>query len=148
MIEVWFDGACEPVNPGGTVSCGVVVQQDGATIWEHSDVVVPPNGCQTSNNLAEYAGFATALRYLLEADLTGERIAIFGDSQLVIKQMMGRYRIQKGAYVPLALHAKRLMEQFVRQPMLMWIPREQNTEADRLSKAPLIAKGIAIRLGR
>ena len=31
LIEAWFDGACEPVNPGGTASYGVIVTRNGET---------------------------------------------------------------------------------------------------------------------
>jgi ribonuclease HI len=49
----YFDGACEPVNPGGTASFGAVIFEDDRQIWECSDLYQPPEGHQTSNNVAE-----------------------------------------------------------------------------------------------
>ena len=36
LIECWFDGACEPKNPGGYASYGVIVKVDGRKVWEAS----------------------------------------------------------------------------------------------------------------
>jgi ribonuclease HI len=35
-IEVWYDGCCEPVNPGGHAAAGVVIKRDGHVIWQES----------------------------------------------------------------------------------------------------------------
>src|SRR5215831_16782417 len=137
MIEAWFDGACEPVNPGGTASYGVIIMQNGETLHECAAVYAPPDGGQTSNNVAEYAAFIAALEYLLDNALTSERVVIRGDSNLVVQQMLGNWAIRKGAYVPLARHAQQLLRKCPVQPELRWIPREENEEADRLSKAAL-----------
>jgi len=69
-------------------------------------VYAPPDGGQTSNNVAEYAAFIAALEYLLDNALTSERVVICGDSNLVVQQMLGNWAIRKGAYVTLARHAR------------------------------------------
>lgn len=38
MIEAFFDGCCEPVNPGGTAAYGAVILKDGKKIWEASEL--------------------------------------------------------------------------------------------------------------
>jgi len=111
-------------------------------------VYAPPDGGQTSNNVAEYAALIAVLEYLLDNALTSERVVIRGDSNLVIQQMIGNWAIRKGAYVPLAKHAQQLLRKFPVQPELRWVPREENEEADRLSKAALAKRGVAVRLGR
>jgi ribonuclease HI len=57
----WFDGACEPVNPGGTASCGVVVKGEDGTVLLRDHGVVG-KGKVMSNNLAESAAVRQILR--------------------------------------------------------------------------------------
>jgi ribonuclease HI len=57
----YFDGACEPINPGGTASYGALILQAGEPIWMSSEIFRPENGNQTSNNLAEYSGLIAVL---------------------------------------------------------------------------------------
>jgi ribonuclease HI len=84
--------------------------------------------------LAEYAGLIAALRYLLDAGLNRERVLVHGDSQLVINQMFGRWRIKGGCYADLAREAKTFLAQF---PNVTgkWVPRHRNSIADELSRA-------------
>jgi ribonuclease HI len=137
VITAHFDGACWP-NPNGAASYGAIIRRDGRTLWRTACQPVPDRGAGTSNNLAEYAALVAVLRYLLGAGLSGERIVVIGDSQLVIRQMFGqrRWRIKAGCYVELAHEAMRLLAQF---PYIegKWVPRASNTTADALSKAAL-----------
>jgi ribonuclease HI len=103
-IIVHFDGACDP-NPNGAASFGVIICRAGRTIWQASEAA-PDRGKGTSCNFAEYAGLIAALRYLLDAGLNRERVLVHGDSQLVINQMFGRWRIKGGGYADLAREAK------------------------------------------
>ena len=143
----YFDGACEPVNAGGTAAYGAVIMQEGHHIWECSELFYPAQGKEheTSNNLAEYCGLIAVLEHLLSLGAQQEPIMVYGDSQLVIQQMFGRWNIKAGIYVPYALKAKELCQIF---SMLsgQWIPRQQNTVAHALSKAPLKAAGVEFRL--
>lgn len=154
MIKAYFDGACEPVNPGGTASFGAVVFINGERVWELSKLFVPKKGKekQTSNNVAEYSGFIAILEYLLEKKLNKKKIQVYGDSRLVLCQTLMpdptwgvMWRIKKGFYVPLAYRAKELLEKF---PKIegYWIPREENSIADELSKAELIKAGIEFKI--
>jgi len=154
MIEAYFDGACEPVNPGGTAAYGVVVYKDKKRIWQQSKLFVPMRGREkeTSNNVAEYSAFLSLLHYLLDHKLNEEKIIVYGDSMLVLCQMLmdhpewhKRYRIKRGFYVGLALQAQMLMWRFPKMEG-HWIPREKNTIADELSKAELIRAGVQFRI--
>ena len=146
-IVAYFDGCCEPVNPGGIASFGAVIFMDNKRIWDCSKVFYPVKGKEeeTSNNVAEYNGFIEILNYLKSKKLNKKQITIFGDSKLVIEQMFGDWRIRKGFYVPFALSAKKMLIDF---PKLkgIWIPREQNTIADELSKAELVKAGIEFKI--
>ena len=102
----WFDGACGPVNPGGTATFGVVVRNGNGTalLKEHGLV---GNGSGMSNNVAEYAGVLQVLKYL--APRLPGRVTIHGDSNLVINQLNGKWRIRKGLYLSIAMEAKELL---------------------------------------
>jgi ribonuclease HI len=102
----WFDGACEPLNPGGTASFGVIVKgADGTVLLREHGVV--GKGKAMSNNVAEYAGVLHILKYL--GSRPPGRVMIHGDSNLVINQLNGKWRIKKGLYLPMALEAKALL---------------------------------------
>jgi ribonuclease HI len=130
----WFDGACEPVNPGGTASFGVLIKDNDATVLlkEHGSV---GKGKDMSNNVAEYAGVRQILKYL--APRPPGRVTIHGDANLVINQLNGKWRIRKGLYLAIAIETKQLLA-YLRglgwQINLRWIPRDQNEECDRLSR--------------
>lgn len=146
-IVAYFDGCCEPINPGGTASYGVVIQKDGETIHEASKVFLPEKGREreTSNNVAEYSGFRHILEWLIGEALNEAEIKIFGDSNLVIQQMFGSWRIKKGLYTPIAWRCCELLKEFTKISG-HWIPREQNALADKLSKEELIKAGIKFRI--
>jgi ribonuclease HI len=130
----WFDGACGPVNPGGKATFGVVVKaRDGTVLLREHGYVGQGSGM--SNNVAEYAGVLQVLKYL--APRPPGRVTIHGDSNLVINQLRGKWRVRKGLYVSIAIEAKALLAHLHGlgwQLNLCWIPRAQNKECDKLSK--------------
>jgi len=137
MLTCFFDGACGPKNPGGTCAFGAIVYRHGVPIWEHAGVHVPEIEGQTSNNLGEYLAFEAVLDWILEGKLDFEEIKIFGDSQLVVQQMTGKWRLKGGTYIDVARRSQEKLSRFRSPPLIKWIPREQNVEADKLSKRHL-----------
>lgn len=153
-ITAYFDGCCEPINPGGTASYGALVLIDNQRVWQASQIVSPEEGREkeTSNNVAEYAGLISLLEYLLSRNLQNEPIQVYGDSRLVIYQMFGdpklngkRWKIKRGYYTPLAYRALELLKRFSSLKG-DWIPREENALADELSKAELLKAGISLKI--
>jgi len=141
MIEVYFDGACEPRNPGGTGTYGYAVYRNGQIIKTGYGCVGRGEGI--SNNLAEYSGLCAALRWLKTQGLEHEDILIKGDSMLVIQQMLGSWKIKNGAYVEKAYETQELLGEF-QYSDLEWIPREENDVCDRLSKIALKERGVKV----
>jgi ribonuclease HI len=137
ILKAYFDGACDP-NPGGTAAYGAVILHRHQRIWKCSELYYPPAGHEkaTSNNIAEYCGLIAVLEWLTENEHYDAKIRIFGDSNLVINQIFGSWRIKRGLYVPLAHWAKALVRPFT-DIEGRWISRSENTIADRLSKIPL-----------
>lgn len=143
----YFDGACEPYNPGGTASYGAVVFHNSEPVWKCSEIYTPELGHErdTSNNIAEYAAFIALLEWFADQNLFDADILIHGDSQLVIQQMFGDWKIKNGLYAPLALEARKLVAQF-KNIRGEWIRRDRNTIADELSKDALKQAGVRLRL--
>ena len=130
MIERWqgwFDGATNP-NPGERGIGGVLKGPAGQRI-EIAEAIG-----WGSNNEAEYA----ALIAVLDAAITAQvqAIDVYGDSQLVIKQVSGEWLINAKGLVPLCRSVLDLMVQ-IPSVKLHWVPRDQNVEADALSKRAL-----------
>jgi ribonuclease HI len=130
----WFDGACEPVNPGGTASFGVVIKDNAGKVLLKDHGIVG-KGKDMSNNVAEYAGARRILKYL--STRPPGKAVIRGDAQLIVNQLEGRWRIKRGMYVPIAMETKGLLAALRGlgwEINFCWIPREQNEECDALSK--------------
>lgn len=130
-ICCFFDGACYPVNPNGTMGIGCMVLIDKETDVPHTQTFPPEEG--NSNNVAEYMALSWVLNFLIENNLTDKKIFIYGDSNLVISQMNRQWKIKKGLYFEYAMECFDLMNKF-KDITLRWIPREENTWADNLSK--------------
>lgn len=141
MIEAFFDGVCEPRNPGGHAAWGVLVKQDGATVFGAGGYV--GNGSRMSNQVAEYAAVAIALR---EVAKYNDIATIHGDSMLVICQLRGTWEVHGGLYVPYYKAAFALYDPLRARVNLDWIPRERNSECDEFSKKVLRDMGIVFRI--
>lgn len=139
----FFDGCCEPKNPGGTAGYGAVIFKSGKRIWEKSGMI--PASPQTSNNVAEYLAFNAILDWFIENGLTTTPILMKGDSNLVIQQCFGTWRIKQGFYVPLARQAREKVKKF-RALTGTWISRDLNSIADELSKTELHSAGIEFKI--
>lgn len=148
MTQLYFDGACEPVNPGGTASYGYWLEKDGKKIAEGSGIVGSGEGM--TNNVAEYTGLLGGLKKFREAGIQ-DKLLIHGDSNLVISMVAKKWgwNRKKTKWVPHddMPHLKVLLDRTLTlleglDYELAWIPRERNAVADRLSKKPLIAAGI------
>jgi ribonuclease HI len=128
VLEVFIDGLAEPTNPGvGTF--GFVIYRDGRRVKEGYGFV----GERVSNNLSEYHALCEALRWILERGWREEEVIVKSDSLLLVNQMSGRWRVRGGLYAPKYLEALRLAREFERISFA-WIPREENAEADSLSR--------------
>jgi ribonuclease HI len=139
----WFDGACEPVNPGGKATFGAIVKDRTGTVL-HREHGYVGKGRAMSNNVAEYAGVLHVLKYL--TPFPPGRAIIHGDSNLVINQLSGKWRIKKGLYLSIAIETKELLA-YLRglgwQFSFCWIPREKNEECDVLSKMAVTSSSRA-----
>jgi len=84
---------------------------------------------RATNNAAEYQGLLEALRLAAERGAT--EVEIRADSELVVRQMEGRYRVRHAALIPLYDEAARRARGFARF-RIVHVPRAENRVADRL----------------
>jgi len=128
MITIYFDGLCRPRNPGGTATYGYVIYKDGKKVKSGSGVI--GSGAGMTNNVAEYSALQRAAEWV-NRNGDDDEIVIKGDSRLVIHQMNGTWQIKSETSQKFVPEICRLLEG--RKTRCIWIPREQNAEADLLS---------------
>lgn len=143
----FFDGACEPVNPKGNLGIGaIVLNKHKEPILQYSKYIKAEElSFNTTNNIAEYLGLFAVLQFLLVEKLNHEKIVVCGDSKLVIMQMKGEWKANGGAYIPYLEKARERASLFTNIDY-RWIPREQNSAADKLSKTAMIENGCEFRI--
>jgi probable phosphoglycerate mutase len=124
MITAYTDGGARG-NPGPAGYGVHILDADGNTLAE----LVGPLGHAT-NNVAEYSGLIAALQWACDHGHTRMRVRM--DSELVIKQMRGEYKVKHAGLQALHADAKRLVARLDRVT-LEHVRREQNKVADGLS---------------
>jgi ribonuclease HI len=154
----------EPSNPGGHAAYGALVKVNGETKFSEGGYVC--HGPTASNNVAEYSGMLSVLRWL-DANAGPEPIEILirGDSKLVINQLAGAWNTNctkcgkplkrcfcgqttPGLYYPIYEKARDLLAVLKTRYKikLTWIPRDENAICDVLSKKVLLDMGIVFRI--
>lgn len=130
-LLIHIDGGCRG-NPG-PAGFGVYVQNgqgaEVAQLYGYLGV--------TTNNVAEYQGLIHALRFALEQG--ARRVHVFSDSELVVKQIGGKYKVKHPGMIPLHREASDLLRRF-ESWSVDHVRREQNVEADRLANRALDEK--------
>lgn len=132
---MYFDGACQPKNPGGVASWGIVIvnPEDGRILHKEHGIVV--DSTPTTNNLAEYSG---CLMGVIKAkDLGVSRILIRGDSQLVINQIQDLWNCNSDTLRKYKEEIQGVLKNF-ENVVYQWIPREKNSVADSLTNEAYI----------
>jgi len=123
-LVVNIDGGARG-NPG-PAGYGVVIEDEsGKRIDSLSEYL----GAQT-NNFAEYSGLIAALEYGLKHGYTA--IKVRSDSELLVKQIKGEYKVRSEALVDIYREAKDLIRKY-KSFQIRHVYREQNREADRLA---------------
>ena len=126
-LDIFSDGACSG-NPG-PASIGVVIQENGTTIKTISESIG-----EATNNIAEYKALVCALNEAL--NLKADKAVVHTDSELLFNQLRGTFKVKNENLKNLLDELHRLCKIF-KQVEVKQIPREQNTEADKLAKSAL-----------
>ena len=125
---IYTDGASKG-NPG-PAAIGAVIK-DGAA---GPVVTISRRIGRATNNQAEYRAVIAALEAALEH--SARQVLLYSDSELIVKQLKGHYRIKNEGLKPLFRRAERLIAR-LDSFHIRYIPRSRNREADRLANAAL-----------
>ncbi len=118
-------------NPGPAAYGYVLEAEDGTVLASHGEHI----GSAT-NNVAEYSGLVAGLRKALELQVP--EVEVVSDSELMVKQMRGEYRVKNEALRALFAEADRLARA-VGSVQYRHVKRAHNEEADRLVNEALDA---------
>ena len=127
-VIIFTDGAAES-NPGPAAIGATIKDEQGRPITSISQGIG-----RATNNQAEYRAVIAALEKAIR--LGAEQVDIRSDSELVVKQISGKYRVKNAALKPLYQQVKQL-QSLLEGFTITHIPRQQNTEADRLANIAL-----------
>jgi ribonuclease HI len=116
-----------PSNPG-TGTYGYLIYDGDRKIAEGSGLA----GRNVTSNFAEYTALAEALKKLKSLRIEGD-IFVRSDSKLLVGQLSEGWKVKGGMYVGKLKEVKDLMKEFG-SISFEWIPREQNQEADLLTR--------------
>lgn len=131
VLHLHIDGASRS-NPGEAGFGVYVTTPEGKELAELYGYLGP-----ASNNVAEYQALIHALRYALAQG--ARRVSVFSDSELVVRQISGAYRVKHPAMIPLHREARDLIRRF-EECRVSHVRREDNREADRLANRALDEK--------
>jgi len=128
--RLYTDGGARG-NPG-PAAYGLVLEADDGTILAAEGEAIG----EATNNVAEYRGLVAGLARA--AELAVPEVEVRSDSELLVKQMRGEYRVKNPALRTLSLEAARLAREIGRVHYVH-VPREKNELADRLVNEALDA---------
>ncbi len=121
---IWVDGAARG-NPGPASIAAIIKGEDGEILARISQRI----GI-TTNNQAEYQALIAALEKAISLGI--RHVYVNSDSELMVKQLNGKYRVKNAHLKPLyqkVIQLQSSLETFT----IRHIPREQNREADKLA---------------
>ena len=121
---LYTDGAARG-NPGPAGAGAYICTEKGEAVAEIAEYLG-----ETTNNVAEYKGLLYGLEKLVE--LGAKEVEIRADSELMVKQLNGEYRVKHPNLIPLYREAQALLRK-IPSVTIKHVRREQNLDADRLS---------------
>lgn len=130
-VNIFVDGASRG-NPGNAGIGVFITTQEGKVLKAFGKYLG-----KTTNNVAEYNALVAALEEAFAMGATD--IKIFADSELMVKQITGAYKVKNAGLLPLFKEAKTLLMKFNRYDIIH-INREKNIEADRLANQAIDLK--------
>ena len=118
-------------NPGPAAIAAVVATPDGEILEEGSETIGP-----ATNNVAEYRALLLGIE--LAVAQRAREVELVGDSELIVRQVKGEYKVKDATMRKLHAEVKRALQPFERWT-IRHVRREQNAEADRLVNSALDA---------
>jgi len=134
-LRLHVDGASRG-NPGAAGFGVHVTGDDGSEVASLYGYIG-----KATNNVAEYQALLHGLRFALGRGAS--RVEVFSDSELLVRQVEGRYRVKSPGLQPLHREAKSLLARFERA-RVVHVPRERNREADALANRAVDERGSSL----
>ncbi|GAB5046294.1 ribonuclease HI family protein [Thermodesulfovibrio sp. TK110] len=121
--QLYCDGASRG-NPGDAgIGCLIILDNKKIEISEYIG--------RTTNNVAEYTALIKGLEEALKQKV--QEIEIFSDSELLVRQINGVYKVRNKKLIPLYEKVKELLNKF-KKYQIFHVYREENSVADKLAK--------------
>jgi ribonuclease H / adenosylcobalamin/alpha-ribazole phosphatase len=130
--KLWTDGGARG-NPGPAAYGYVLEAEDGTVLAAHGEAIG-----QATNNVAEYRALVAGLEKAKELGV--DELEVVSDSELLVKQMRGEYKVKNEALRELSLQASGLARQLGAVTYTA-VRREHNELADQLVNEALDASG-------
>ena len=129
-LTVYSDGASR--NNPGEAGAGVFIMRNGKPLERIARYLGT-----TTNNIAEYTAAVTGLERAVQ--LGASSVKLFADSELLVKQINGLYKVKNEGLKPLHARAKELIAK-IGSVEVQYIPRAMNKEADALANKAIDEK--------
>jgi ribonuclease HI len=123
QLTIFVDGASKG-NPGHA-GIGVRIESNGDLLKEYCGYIG-----QATNNTAGYRALLKGLE--IARELEANRVSVISDSELVVRQMNGEYRVKNASLLPLYQDAQKRSKHFDAF-QIRHVPRSKNKDADRLA---------------
>ncbi|MBI5788761.1 MAG: ribonuclease HI family protein [Candidatus Schekmanbacteria bacterium] len=123
LVKIFTDGGSRG-NPGEAAAAAIIYNGDNNLLEQQACYLG-----QATNNIAEYQGMILGLTRAQALGAT--QVELHADSELIVKQMQGKYKVKHEGLIPLFGQAQKLAQKFERI-VFKHIPREENKAADRL----------------
>lgn len=134
-VKVFTDGASRG-NPG-TAAVGIVINDENdkeiRTLGKYIG--------ECTNNVAEYTALIESVKLLKELNEPFDEIDFFCDSELIVKQIRGEYKIKNKDLINLSLEFWKEIKSLNKKFSIRHIPREENKTADLLANKALDETG-------
>ena len=134
-VKVFTDGASRG-NPG-TAAVGIVINDENDKEIRTSGKYIG----ECTNNVAEYTALIESVKLLKELNEPIEEINFFCDSELIVKQIRGEYKIRNKDLINLSLEFWKEIKSLNKKFSIRHIPREENKTADLLANKALDETG-------
>jgi len=129
-LTIYTDGASR--NNPGEAGAGVFITREGKPF----EAIARYLGT-TTNNIAEYTAAIIGLEHAVK--LGASSVSLHADSELMVKQLNGQYKVKNEGLKPLYVKAKELIAK-IGSVEVKYIPRAQNREADALANKAIDEK--------
>ncbi len=129
-LTIYTDGASR--NNPGEAGAGIFILREGEPVEKIAHYLGT-----TTNNIAEYKAAIIGLEHAVK--LGAKSVKLHADSELMVKQLNGQYKVKNEGLKPLFLRAKELIAK-IGSVTVQYIPREMNREADALANQAIDEK--------